>query len=198
MLKGERQVQPTITTIATDHKSRYQWIASKLDKDDVVLDACCGVGYGSYILSEPANKVYAFDIDQDAIDWAIKYYDSSKIHYYCRNFTEFWVGNSVFSKIVCFEAIEHVENPKLLLECFHDYLKPDGVLYISSPNQTIIPFSKDNFPFHNRHWTPKEFENMLGNCGFKVNAWYSQRDKRSTRFENHPFGRTMIAECGKI
>ena len=45
-----------------EHLARY-FFASQFVKDKVVLDAGCGVGYGSYILVkyDKAKKVYAID-----------------------------------------------------------------------------------------------------------------------------------------
>ena len=199
MIKGERQVQPTLVTISPDHKYRYQWVASKLTKDDIVLDACCGVGYGSYIMAK-ANPivVYAFDESMEAIDYANKYYSDVRINYKRKNYVYYSSQYEFFTRIVCFEAIEHVGNPTLLLAKLHQWLDDKGILYISSPNESINPYSREKFPFHTRHWTASEFEKMLNEAGFKVNQWYSQKNKVSTRMDNHPFGRTMIAVCNKL
>jgi hypothetical protein len=116
----------------------------------------------------------------------------------CHDFLTLLLDDSYFSKIVCFEAIEHVLFPSILLKLLLDCLKSDGTLYISSPNETLNPFSKENYPFHTRHWTPKEFESMINEAGFKVVEWYSQKDKSAHGMNNHPFGRTMIAVCHKI
>jgi len=199
VLKGERQVEPTIKTIAPDHKYRYQWVAGKMDKEDVVLDACCGVGYGSYIMAKAGcRSICGFDISQEAIEYARSYYLASNIDYLVSDCSMIRFPCNWFTKIVCFEAIEHIDKSEYLLSKFNQWLKEDGILYISSPNETINPYSKEKYPFHTSHWTPKEFEQMLNEAGFNVKQWYSQRDKVSKRMDNHPFGRTMIAECIKL
>jgi hypothetical protein len=50
MRDGERQVAPTLEGIRRDHVARYEWAARRLKGR--VLDACCGIGYGTQILAK--------------------------------------------------------------------------------------------------------------------------------------------------
>ena len=43
------------------HCSRYLLARGFIKKGETVIDAACGHGYGSYLLSEVASKVYAYD-----------------------------------------------------------------------------------------------------------------------------------------
>jgi len=199
LLKGERQVAPRIEDISPDHKYRYKWVGAKLALDDIVLDALCGVGYGSYIMAEYSPRhIYGFDNCQEAIDYGNIFFRRPNLRLICEDYIDIPLTDSYFSKVVCFEAIEHVEQPGILLSTLRRTLKPDGILYISSPNESITPYSKEDFPFHLRHWTASEFKELLKINGFKVISWYSQRDKVSKHMDNHPFGRTMIAEAVKV
>ena len=198
MMAGEREVHQSLRGISIDHQCRYRWVASKIERSDTILDAICGVGYGSYIMAiRHPKEIQAFDVCQDAIDYANKYYSRQNIVYHTSDCHEISFQDNYFSKIVCFEAIEHIERPEEFLSNLRKWLSPQGTLYISSPNETVNPFSKERYPFHLRHWSASEFEEMLNEAGFKVCDWFSQRNKSSMTIDNHPWGATMIAVCNK-
>lgn len=198
IMNGEREAHKTLAGISIDHQCRYRWVASKLDSSDTVLDAICGVGYGSYILSL-ANpySVSSFDICQEAIDYANKYYARPNITYSSSDYLDMEYAEASFSKIIHFEAIEHIAQPEVMLEKFHRWLKDDGTLYISCPNELTNPFSKERYPFHMRHYTPQALYDLLDGAGFKLESWYSQTDERATKLDNGTAGVTMIGVCGK-
>ena len=194
----ERQNAARLEDISRDHRARYMFASKLINPGDNVLDACCGVGYGSKILSNINGvRVTSFDSSETALMKARTYYQADNINYLLIDYKLFNTG-PVFNKVVCLEAIEHVDEPEDLLRILHKSIISGGSLIISSPNQTIIPYSKQRFPFHTRHWTSGEFDKLLSDSGFLVKEWYSQRDKSAINLEPHPFGRTMLALARKI
>ena len=71
---GERQVANTMSGISEDHVRRYAWVVERLEPDTTVLDAGCGVGYGSCMLAERAAKVVAVDLASEAIQYAQRFW----------------------------------------------------------------------------------------------------------------------------
>ena len=70
---GERQVSNTLSGIAHDHKDRYAFAAKYLSDhfgSIKVIDAACGIGYGSFIMATYGHKIMAFDISEEAIAFA--------------------------------------------------------------------------------------------------------------------------------
>ncbi len=61
---GERQVSGNLEGIREDHKQRYLWALERLAGGARVLDAGCGVGYGSHLLSQKAGQVVSLDISE--------------------------------------------------------------------------------------------------------------------------------------
>ena len=59
--------------MAIEHYQRYQF-ARQLVKGKKVLDAACGEGYGSNLLSRTAACVCGLDLDQGAVDSARQKY----------------------------------------------------------------------------------------------------------------------------
>jgi 2-polyprenyl-3-methyl-5-hydroxy-6-metoxy-1,4-benzoquinol methylase len=203
LLSGERQVAHSFTGIKGirgDHTTRYYWANSFLKKGDSVLDACCGVGYGSFIMSVTSlpESIVAFDGDAETIEYAKKWYHSPRIEYYCIDCDEVALGIKVFDKIVFFEAIEHLDNPTNILCEFHSALKDDGLLLISTPNGAKLPFDKKRFPEHLLHYTSDQLESLLNSCGFKVDQWLSQPHKVSLSMDNNLEGIFMLCVASKL
>ena len=57
---GERQIGDNLNLIEEKHRERYAF-AKKFCKDRKVLDAACGCGYGTFMLSEVANTVLGLE-----------------------------------------------------------------------------------------------------------------------------------------
>jgi len=72
-----------------------------------VLDAGCGYGYGSQILSATAKKVVGVDRDGEALNYAEGYYRTPDVTFELATFPG-WRWRQ-FSCTVCIEAIEHIE-----------------------------------------------------------------------------------------
>lgn len=140
-----------------EHICRY-YFASQLVKNKKILDIGCGVGYGSKILSEAgAKSVVAFDIADDAIEHAMKYYNASNIYYHSASATTFDFGEKVFDIATCFELIEHVEDQHAVLRRIARSLKPEGILFISTPR----PLDSLRAPFHIHELAFEEFNKIL-------------------------------------
>ena len=179
----ERQISPTLDGIREDHTARYLWAKDYLEGS--VLDAACGVGYGSKILSDKF-KVRAVDIDSEAIQYAEKHYSHENI-LYCRSDIH-QAGPFLEDSAVVFEMIEHIKNPLPFLQ------RLSGKLIASVPNEDIFPYI--GYKYHFRHYTRDEFEDLLNQAGFKVESWWGQRDWDSG-VEPDVNGRTLIAIAGK-
>jgi cyclopropane fatty-acyl-phospholipid synthase-like methyltransferase len=196
---GERQVWETIGRVRNDHTARYYWAKSKLNKGDAVLDAMCGIGYGSFIMATSLipKIVVAFDCDEETIDYAKKYYADRRIEFWCHDYKDMQFEEKVFDKIVCFEGIEHIDEPRFLLSEFHKYLKDDGTLLLSTPNGRVLPRDPVKHPEHKFHYTPEEFGKDLDECGFQVVQWLSQHNKHSLKMNQDLEGKFMLATARK-
>lgn len=184
MRQGERQVSPSIEGIRADHVNRYTWAASVLPKGSVI-DAACGIGYGSWILANRGFYVRSIEIDPEAVEYGNIHYSHKNIHRQRKDLYDAYLAGD---PVVMFECIEHVEDPLPILE------KCDGLLLASVPNEDVFPYK--NYAFHYRHYTKAEFEDLLNQAGYKVDAWYGQEGPESEVIENVN-GRTLIAVAHK-
>jgi SAM-dependent methyltransferase len=156
---GERFDPPFMQghIIEAEHFARYAW-ASQFASGRRVLDAACGMAYGTAMLAAAgATEVVGVDLDESVI---------AKVRAAAPPATSFEVadlrklpfGDDEFDFVVCFEAIEHVPEPEVVLDQLSRVLRPEGLLLVSTPNRDV--YTPGN-PFHLRELTPNELEEEL-------------------------------------
>lgn len=89
--------------------------------------------------------------------------------------------DAAFSKAYCFEVLEHVYNPKAVLDEIFRVLKDGGYLYLSIPNAYwIIRFCRFCFGDYADYgarehifgWTYAEIDSLVNLCGFSIHDHY--------------------------
>lgn len=176
LYSGERQVADTLECIRCDHKKRYEYASEfiksneKKQRQIKILDIFCGTGYGSYMLAQNIDTVEIDGVDgsKEAVDFAKANFASGKIRYQHFVFPASLGGQSKYDYIIAFESIEHVENDQSFLQFLIDYLKDDGVLFLSFPNRNLVDLMKLPNPYHFRHYNLKDIENLLRKVEHKV------------------------------
>lgn len=191
---GERQVAPEIAMVRADHRGRYLWASQFLSGEGHVCDLACGIGYGSWILAESkcCDAVSGFDLEAEAIAYAEEFYSHPKATFQVGDITSSVWGESI-DVVVSFETIEHLPDPVPFLQRVRSSLRAGGKLFCSTPNQTTMPFKKERFPYHVRHFTPDEFRVLLEDCGFEVLSMHSQHDVNSEGINDDEDGLFLLA-----
>ena len=151
------------STIGYEHLHRYRYAAT-LVTGKRVLDLASGEGYGSKILAETASSVVGVDIDENAICHATQRYGREALQFIIGSITAVPISeNHSFDVIVCFEAIEHIEEQEKLLGEVKRLLKPDGVFIVSTPNKVAYQdISAEANPFHVKELDLDQFHQLLG------------------------------------
>jgi len=149
--------------VAYEHLHRYAY-AKALVKNKRVLDLACGEGYGSNLLASDAASVVGIDIDASVISHASAKYARKNLRFVTGSITAVPIQeNHCFDVIVCFEAIEHIENQDELLAETKRLLDPEGLLIVSTPNKPIYgEESPEKNPFHVKELHFTEFQELLG------------------------------------
>lgn len=158
-----------------EHLHRYAF-ASQFVKGKKVLDLASGEGYGSYLLSKEADTVVGVDIDGNAVEHASNKYPAQNLEFLQGSILEIPItGSNKFDVIVCFEAIEHVEEHEKLLSEVKRLLKKDGLFIVSSPNKnTYSDETSFNNPFHKKELYFNDFNNLL-NKYFRSFIFFGQK-----------------------
>ncbi len=174
---GERYV-PWVddAIISYEHLHRYRF-AKEFVKDKKVLDLACGEGYGSFILAEDAMKVVGIDIDNTTIRHASSKYNRENLNFLRGSITDVPIKkDKIFDVIVCFEALEHIEEHEGLMREVRRLIKNEGIFIVSTPNKYLYS-DVANFknPFHLKELYLDDFKSLLSKffkniflCGQKV------------------------------
>lgn len=123
----DERVVPGLTDpkYIAEHLARYNF-AIPFCKGKKVLDAACGVGYGSRLLSVVAKSVKGWDYSYLAVSFAKQNYPDKKIEYQIADLDEIEIPNGI-DTVVSFETIEHLKNPdKFLSQVFE---KADSFIF---------------------------------------------------------------------
>ena len=192
----ERQTVKELHEVRSDHLGRYLKAAGYLEPNWSVLDLACGCGYGSFILAGHARKIAAVDRSPEAVQWAKTYFHKPNIQWFQSDWNDFEYGET-FDAAVCLETVEHVKDDRGLLKKLHGCLKPGGILILSTPNEQLMPYNKDEPSFHVRHYTPDEIRTILKECGFTVEEMAFQDDENSLEFSPYE-GRFLFIKAVKM
>ncbi|HBO78999.1 MULTISPECIES: methyltransferase domain-containing protein [Cupriavidus] len=134
------------------HVVRYNWASKFIRPNDVVIDAACGLGYGTYAMRHlsAASRFYGIDGSGWAVDYATASFASDN--------TEFIAGflpdalgrfeDASVDVVVSFETLEHVAAPTALLDEFRRVLRPGGRIIVSVPNDWSDETGEDPNPHH--------------------------------------------------
>jgi SAM-dependent methyltransferase len=146
------------------HIARYQFAATRV-AGGRVLDAGCGLGYGSAILkSAGAAAVQAIDIDRGSIEKARESFRLEGLEYLIDDCESLATVQGPFDVICNFENIEHLKKPEAFLAAACRLLGPDGLLFCSTPERATsntIDGHPEN-PYHTIEWYRHEFRDLLG------------------------------------
>ncbi|MCX6644918.1 MAG: methyltransferase domain-containing protein [bacterium] len=157
---GERVVPgKSPADLIEEHRARYEF-ALEFVKGKKIIDIGCGSGYGTSMLATAAEKVVGVDISEEAILSAGERYSSGNVEFRVGGVSGLQFRDGEFDAGVCFEVIEHIENPQALLKEACRVIKDGGVFIASTPNSAVKVSSQKN-PFHFREYSLSEFRELL-------------------------------------
>lgn len=173
-----------------EHQQRYDFAGLRV-KDLRVLDAACGVGYGSAILADAgAQSVTGVDVSEEAIAYARTHFGGPRTSYVTGDVKAMPFEANSFDLAVSFETLEHVPHPAVFLAEVARVLKPGGVFVCSTPNRDWEGRS-DN-PFHLSEMSLSEFEKAFKDR-FTLEERYFQ--SHSPAYLRHM---DMVRELGRL
>jgi len=191
MQEGERQVAPALDGIRRDHVARYEFAARRIVPGARVIDFARGIGYGAGILAAAGHSVRGYDIAPEALEYGRLHYGHPRAELILADgAAPGHLGEA--DAAVCFETLEHIEDPRPLLKALR---QAAPMLIASVPNEAVMPWSPAPgvvTAFHHRHYTRREFNALLEECGWVVTEWHGQAGPES-EVEPGPGGRTLIA-----
>jgi SAM-dependent methyltransferase len=164
--------------IVAIHLKRYDF-ARPLCAGKRVLDAACGVGYGTAFLAETAAEVVGVDVDESAIGYARDRYAQPNVEFIVDDLLELSLPDASFDVVVAFETIEHLRDQERYLSHVTRVLRPGGVYVVSTPRADRTTTQPDN-PFHETELSRSDFEALLRRH-FEDVELYGQRRLQTSR-----------------
>jgi SAM-dependent methyltransferase len=141
------------------HLKRYRFAEPWCSGRDV-LDAACGVGYGSAELGTIARRVLGVDLDEEAVAYARSRYATPNVEFAVMDLASLPLDDASFDVVCAFEAIEHVHDREAVLAELARVMRPDGTLILSTPRSDRTTDHPEN-PFHTVEYAPSDFDRLL-------------------------------------
>jgi len=130
-----------------------------------VVDVGCGFGHGTWLLAtNGVERVAALDLDEANVrrvsgfggnfqNCAAVVMDAQRLGF----------RDHSFQLAACFEVIEHVSTPDMLLSELRRILNADGILVLTTPNRTVrlLPLQRPWNPEHLYEYTLKDLRKVL-------------------------------------
>ena len=133
--------------LLNNHLSRYDKAIESLEitSKDIVIDASCGLGYGSYVLAQKAKLVIGLDTNPRYIKFAKEKFKTQNIQFFL--YDDFKKSPIKADKIVCIETYEHVdkENIGIFLKMILGFLKNRGDMFLTAPLGKNKPSSYNKY-----------------------------------------------------
>lgn len=130
------------------HMQHYRLVAPHV-AGRRVIDAGCGVGYGSRMLADAgAASVLSLDYSEVALAYARANFDHPAITWRQTDLNVQDFAPSSADVVTCFEVFEHLEEPGPLMARLAGALADDGELILSTPNGGVCTNPDDPANVH--------------------------------------------------
>jgi len=172
---GERLIPgiPRLENMITEELARLSFVQSYF-KHKVILDAGCGVGYGSHFIAENgARWVLGVDVAETAIGYAANAYERDNLAFTATDCTLMGLKNHSFDMVCSLELIEHLAQPDQYLGEVCRVLKPQGLYFMSTPNREVSarPNGRASWAFHEHEFALEELHELLETYFCDVEIW---------------------------
>jgi ubiquinone/menaquinone biosynthesis C-methylase UbiE len=172
--------------VRDEHLERFRFASAFVD-GRVVVDCACGSGEGTrYFAEAGARGVYAFDLNQEAVD-ATAERCSNVPNASCARASalQLPLPSGTADVYICLETIEHLADDAGLLEEARRVLKPGGHFICSTPNRRVYSpgrtvTSRPWNSFHVREYGVDEFRGRLSQF-FSECVFYGQNPRSILR-----------------
>jgi len=169
------ETEPGIVSI---HVKRYEFALPFCEGKDV-LDAGCGVGYGTALLAGAARSVVGIDRSEEAVMYARRRYARSNVEFLVGDLLAVEQFDESFDVVCAFETIEHLPDRDAFLGHVVRILRRDGVFVVSTPRADETTERPAN-PFHQVELSQADFEALLRRFFADVEL-YGQRRLQTRR-----------------
>lgn len=166
--------------LATRIRQRHIESNIRCAEGDMLLDAGCGVGYYTFLLSQDNVRVFGMDIDQPALNSAKS---NGRGVFICADITAIPFKEKTFNRALICETLEHLPDESPALKEIKRVCARGGEILITVPCSEgllsrsplrMLGHDKPGVEFHYRDgYTREGFRKILSNSGFLILKMYS-------------------------
>jgi ubiquinone/menaquinone biosynthesis C-methylase UbiE len=172
------------------HLHRYELASSLVRPGDRVLDAACGLGYGSHLLASltPAGEVLGVDLSESAVAYAQDNFGTAdgRLRFQQGNVENLsFLPDMSIDLIASFETLEHIPSPGTFLKEALRVLRPGGRILASVPNRWDDGTGHDPSPHHLHVYDWQRLHAEFSRY-FLVEKGYGETAGGGMRLGNHP------------
>jgi 2-polyprenyl-3-methyl-5-hydroxy-6-metoxy-1,4-benzoquinol methylase len=146
------RISPDQVATQPGHTYRYELAADLIEPGETVIDVACGIGYGAQVMKKRKDFHY---IGIDKIEPANDYKHLG--HFTTGVDLNTWRPNLTWDVSVCFETLEHLENPQHLA---NQVMRAKRLIIVSVPTRPTKHFNE----YHLHDFTVDDVLTMFAGC----------------------------------
>jgi ubiquinone/menaquinone biosynthesis C-methylase UbiE len=132
------------------HRAFYEWAADQLD-GGAVLDAGCGTGFGTELLSRRAVRAVGIDLKDKLLCYGDDCYGKPGLDFAVMDVGRIGFADESFDVVVADELLEHLPDHRPFLDECMRVLKPQGTLICATVNR-VHSFGTGDNPLNRNHF----------------------------------------------
>ncbi len=186
---------------------RIKWVVRqlrKLPEGSRILDAGAGeLRFKSYCnhLQYVSQDFGQYDGGGDGSGLQTGKWDNSRLDI-VSDITRIPVEDKSFDAILCSEVLEHIPDALAALREFARILKPNGIILITAPFNSLTHFAPYHFCGYNHYW----YEHHLPQLGFQIEtldrngSWFTfvAQELRRSRFVGRSYSSSVLALITRV
>jgi len=162
-LSAKLSAERTPTDVAAENPIKERQMAAYYRSLEYVtglriLEVGCGEGIGASLLATKAASVVALDYSKNALGVAYEQYGADNIEFTLMKVPPIDFPEMSFDAVICFQIIEHLENPEGLVAEIKRILRENGFAIFATVNKAET--LSDN-PYHINEFEAGDFQNLL-------------------------------------
>ena len=148
----------------------YRWTLRRTQPGQRLLDLGCGEGVFVAYARRRGREAYGLDFSRRAIAVGKNFRRNEWIRVGTIHELPRDLWPSEYDMVTALEVVEHLEDPRAILDEIRLCLKPGGVVVFSVPNRDCWPITKfDDYPPHHlTRWTRRSLCRLLESAGYQV------------------------------
>ena len=129
-----------IALLRAENAVRIPWIIGQIGKNKRVLDIGCGAGLLTNALAKVGHQVSGIDISTKSLTVAKRYDTTCSVDYQTSSAYALPYTNESFDVVCAMDVLEHVEEPKKLIDEASRVLKPGGQFFFHTFNRNFLSY----------------------------------------------------------